>query len=318
MTKVFIDGQEGTTGLRIADRLAQREDITLISIDPELRKDAVARKECINESEVTILCLPDAAAIDAVSLVDSQKKVKLIDASTAHRINPEWVYGLPELATSQRSKIANSTRIAVPGCYASGFISLTAPLVQAGIIPSNYPVSCHAISGYSGGGKKMIADYQATKKSEKLFSPRMYGLTQAHKHMPEMKHHSGLSYPPVFNPIVDDYYSGMMVSVPLSGRLLRHSADKEAVWTALYEHYIGYPADIINVAPLNGDKEAESGFLSANSLSNTDGMKLYVLGSREQFTLAACFDNLGKGASGAAIQCMNIAIGAPEDKGLIL
>lgn len=318
MTKVFIDGQEGTTGLRIADRLSERDDITLIKIDSELRKDTSARAECISSSDVTILCLPDAASIDAVSLAGASPKVKIIDASTAHRINPEWVYGLPELSEGQRERIANSSRIAVPGCYASGFISLTAPLVQAGILPANYPVTCHGLSGYSGGGKKMIGDYEAIDKAEKLFAPRQYGLTQAHKHLPEMKHHSGLSYAPVFNPIVDDYYSGMVVSIPLCGRLLRKSADKEAVWTALSEHYAGYPADIIKVAPLNGGEEAESGFISANTLSGTDGMMLYVLGSREQFTLLACFDNLGKGASGAAIQCLNITTGSNETKGLKL
>lgn len=298
--KVFIDGQEGTTGLKIFDRFKNRTDIELLQIDPDLRKDLSERKNLINSSDFTFLCLPDAAAIEAVSLVQNDNTV-ILDASTAHRTNPEWTYGFPELSKEHRKKLANSKRIAVPGCYASGFIAIVYPLVKAGIISKEHPLICHALSGYSGGGKKMIEQYECPDKSQDLFSPRQYALSQNHKHLPEMQYVTGLTYKPMFNPIVDDYYSGMAVSVPLILRTLAKKTSTDEIHAILKKHYEG--EKFVRVKEQN----AES-FLAANSLTGTDYMDIYINGNEEQTLICALLDNLGKGASSAAIQCMDVII----------
>lgn len=312
MKTVFIDGQEGTTGLKLYERLSKRNDIELLLIDPQKRKDTNARRELLNTADFVFLCLPDTAAIEAVSLIENDR-VRVLDASTAHRIDKSFCYGFPELLKDgkQRDKIASSSRVSVPGCYASGFLSLAAPLVQGGIIPADYPLVCYGISGYSGGGKKMIAEYEGCEKSSELYSPRVYGLGGAHKHLPEMRVHAGLDFAPVFNPIVDDYYSGMLIGLPLTARLLC-GAGLSTVLRALCEHY--GESHMIRV----NEKLPENGFMPANSLSGYDSMELFAGGTMEQFTLFSRFDNLGKGASGAAIQCMNIMLGIDETTGLAL
>ena len=305
MTKVFIDGSAGTTGLRIRERLALRKELELLSIPEAYRKDEGARRDFLNQADVAFLCLPDAAAKEASALVSSPDTV-LIDTSTAHRVAPGWVYGFPEL-TGQRERIRSAKRIANPGCHASGFIALVAPLVEAGLIPQDAELSCFSLTGYSGGGKKMIADYEA--QPEALAAPRLYGLNQQHKHLPEMKKLCGLAHEPVFCPIVSSYYSGMEVAVPLTPGVLRGSLqDIEA----LYRSY--YPGPILRYR----SGADEDGFLTAAARSGFDDMELSVFGNEERLTLVARFDNLGKGASGAAIQNMNLVLGLPEDTGLNL
>lgn len=305
MTKVFIDGSAGTTGLRIRERLALRKELELLSIPEAYRKDEGARRDFLNQADVAFLCLPDAAAKEASALVSSPDTV-LIDTSTAHRVAPDWVYGFPEL-TGQRERIRSAKRIANPGCHASGFIALVAPLVEAGLIPQDAELSCFSLTGYSGGGKKMIADYET--QPEALAAPRLYGLNQQHKHLPEMKKLCGLAHEPVFCPIVSSYYSGMEVAVPLTPGVLRGSLqDIEA----LYRSY--YPGPILRYR----SGADEDGFLTAAARSGFDDMELSVFGNEERLTLVARFDNLGKGASGAAIQNMNLVLGLPEDTGLNL
>lgn len=311
--KIFIDGQEGTTGLKIYERFQSRDDIEILKIDEELRKDPSERKKLINASDFTFLCLPDAAAKESVSLVENSH-TRIIDASTAHRTNPAWAYGFPELSKEHREKIKNSNRVAVPGCYASGFISLVYPMIQSGIMAQYHPVICHAVSGYSGAGKKAIAVYEGENKPEEFNSPRQYALTQAHKHLPEMQQISGLSYKPMFNPIVDNYFSGMVVSVPLITRTLAKKTDLKAVWEVFAEHYEN--EHFVKVMPLNGENVLENGFLAANTLSGTNQMQIFVCGNDDQILLASRLDNLGKGASGAAVQCMNIMMGIDEATGL--
>ncbi|MCR4690611.1 MAG: N-acetyl-gamma-glutamyl-phosphate reductase [Lachnospiraceae bacterium] len=312
-TKVFIDGSEGTTGLRIHERISQRDDIELLTISPDLRKDPAARKELINASDITFLCLPDAAAKESVSLVENENVV-IIDASTAHRTCEGWAYGLPELSEKHRSAIRSGKRIAVPGCHASGFISLVYPMVAGGFMPSDYPASAFSLTGYSGGGKKMIASYEAEDKSKDLYAPREYALTQQHKHLKEMQKITGLDRAPLFSPIVDDYYSGMVVTVPLYTDLLK-DADPDKIRNFFTEYYKG--EKFITVAQAD-DEVAATGFLSGNSLSGYDGMKIYITGNEDRILLTSQFDNLGKGASGAAMQCMNIVLGCDEAKGLNL
>ena len=317
---VFIDGQEGTTGLKILSRLARRTDITVLEIDDTLRKDEKERARLINESDFTFLCLPDDAARTAVSLVENNR-VKLIDASTAHRTNPSWVYGLPELSTTQHHNIATSTRVAVPGCYASGLLALTYPLIEAGVMPADYPLTCNATSGYSGGGKKMIEQYcqedaNRSPVNFSLASPRQYSLNGAHKHLPEMQYIAGLNYPPIFQPTVASYYSGMVVSIPLHTRLMGENITAKSIWETMNAHY--KDKEIIKVMPFKGETIITDGFLSANALTNSDSMQIFVFGSDESATLVARFDNLGKGASGAAIQCMNIMMGIDETTGLTI
>lgn len=310
MVKVYIDGQEGTTGLKILERFAGRNDIELLRIDEDKRKDLDERKRLINSSDFTFLCLPDAAAIEAVSLADD--RVRIIDASTAHRTNPDWAYGFPELSPEFREKIKNSNRVAVPGCYASGFASMVYPLVKLGIMPSDYPVSVHAVSGYSGAGKKAIAvyeDYDARPLD--YSSPRQYALTQQHKHLPEMQKICGLDYAPTFNPLICDYFAGMVVSLPIHTRLLTKKYSVADVRKALTEYYDG--SVFVKVMP---DGTPDDGFIGANNLSGTNNMQLFVNGNDDRMIICSRLDNLGKGASGAAVQCLNIMMGVDETTGL--
>ncbi len=304
MTKVFIDGSAGTTGLRIRERLADRRDIELITLSEELRKDLSARSDALNSADVAFLCLPDAAAKEAVSLIESG--VAVIDTSTAHRTAEGWTYGFPEL-TGQREKIAASRRVANPGCHASGFIVLVEPLVRAGLLDPSAALTCFSLTGYSGGGKSMIADYESPDRPEALSSPRQYGLTQSHKHLPEMAKVCGLSTAPVFCPIVADFYSGMEVTVPVFAGDVRGTADDiRAVYA---ERYRG---------PVVTAAEPPEGMLAANALSGLDSMQVMVTGNDERILLVSVFDNLGKGASGAAVQNMNIILGIDETTGLLL
>ena len=303
MFKVFIDGSAGTTGLRIREMLGKRMDISLISLPEQLRKDVAARKEAINASDVTFLCLPDDAAREAVLLVENPDTV-VIDASTAHRTAAGWAYGFPELSAAHRAAIAQGKRIANPGCYASGFIALVYPLVKAGLVSPDYPFVCHAVSGYSGAGKKGIAEYEAENRPPLYDTPRLYALSLSHKHLPEMKAVCGLSRTPVFNPYVCDYYCGMTVNVPLFADLLVKKTAAADIRALLAEHYA--ESAFLSVG------EEESGYISANTLNETNRMEILVNGNDERILLTARFDNLGKGASGAAIQNMNIALGLDE------
>ena len=303
MIKVFIDGSAGTTGLRIREMLGKREDISLIALPEQLRKDVAARRDAINGADAVFLCLPDDAAREAVGLVENENTV-VIDASTAHRTSPGWAYGFPELSAGHRAAIVNGKRIANPGCYASGFLALVYPLVAAGVLPKNYPLVCHAVSGYSGAGKKGIAEYEAKDRPANYDTPRLYALTLAHKHLPEMQAVCGLTRTPVFNPYVCDYYCGMTVNVPLFVDLLAHKVSVADVKELLRAHYAG--AHFVTVG------EEPSGYVSANLLNGTNRMELLVNGNERQILLTARFDNLGKGASGAAIQNMNLALGLDE------
>lgn len=310
MINVFIDGKEGTTGLQIYDRLQKRSDVKIITLSDELRKDVEARRECLNSADVSFLCLPDAAAIEAVGLV-TNPNVKIIDASTAHRTNPDWVYGLPEISAERREKIAKTKRLANPGCYATGFISLVAPLVKAGIVGADYPFVVHAVSGYSGAGKKAIAQYESVDRDISLSSPREYGLGLTHKHLPEMVKECGLAVKPIFNPYICDYYCGMCVSVPIYTRLMDKKMSVNDVRGYLKEYYARQ--NFIKVV----DNDNIPQFLNANMLAYTNRLNIYVTGNEEQILLASVFDNLGKGASGAAVQNMNIMLGLDETVSLI-
>ena len=303
MIKVFIDGSAGTTGLRIREMLGKREDISLIALPEQLRKDVAARRDAINGADAVFLCLPDDAAREAVGLVENENTV-VIDASTAHRTSPGWAYGFPELSAGHRAAIVNGKRIANPGCYASGFLALVYPLVAAGVLPKNYPLVCHAVSGYSGAGKKGIAEYEAKDRPANYDTPRLYALTLAHKHLPEMQAVCGLTRTPVFNPYVCDYYCGMTVNVPLFVDMLAQKVSVADVKELLRAHYAG--AHFVTVG------EEPSGYVSANLLIGTNRMELLVNGNERQILLTARFDNLGKGASGAAIQNMNLALGLDE------
>ena len=311
-TKIFIDGSEGTTGLRIHERFQNRDDIELLTISSELRKDINERKRLINESDITFTCLPDAAAVESVSLVENEK-VRIIDPSTAHRTEEGWAYGFPELSEKHRLAIQNGKRVAVPGCHATGFISLVYPLAASGILPSDYPISAFSLTGYSGGGKKMIAEYEESGRSQEYDAPREYALSQQHKHLKEMKNIVGLRKEPLFSPIVADYYSGMLVSVPLYAELLNDSPTPEKLQGFFADYYAGQR--FIRITPYGSESESK-GFLSGNARSGWDGLEIYVTGNSERILLSARFDNLGKGASGAAIQCLNIMLGCEEDKGL--
>ncbi len=305
MTNVFIDGSAGTTGLRIAERLAARRDLNLIRLPEALRKNPAARKEAINSADIVFLCLPDDAAREAVALV-SNPRVKIIDTSTAHRTAPGWVYGFPELA-GQREKLAAATRIANPGCHASGFVALVAPLVQQGILEPGALLSCFSLTGYSGGGKKMIAAYEDSARSALLDAPRQYGLTQQHKHLKEMKALCALENEPVFCPIVGDFYSGMEVTVPLFVRQVNGTADD------IRDVYRTYYTDGLVRFTETPDSD---GLLSAAALAGRDDMEISVFGNDTRILLTARFDNLGKGASGAAIQNLNILLGIDQAMGL--
>lgn len=316
MKKVFIDGSEGTTGLRIFERFEQRDDVEILRIAPELRKDVNERKRLINASDITFLCLPDAAAMESVSLIDADNDhTVIIDTSTAHRISEGWSYGFPELSAAHRERIVNGKRIAVPGCHASGFIALVYPAVSGGLIPADYPVSAMSLSGYSGAGKKAIAVYESDEKPAEFDSPRLYGLAQTHKHLPEMKAICGLTKKPLFMPVVDDYYSGMIVSVPIYADMMAKKMTVEEVRAFYKEFY--KDSTFISVAD-EADETQASGFVPANQFSGKDSMRIYISGNEERIQLTSHFDNLGKGASGAAMQCMNLVLGCEETKGLQL
>ena len=307
--KVFIDGSSGTTGLRIADRLAARPEIELLSISAEGRKDVHERAKVINSADLAFLCLPDAASKEVMPLL--RPDVKVLDTSTAFRTDAAWDYGFPELK-GQKEKIQNSYRVAVPGCYASGFISIARPLVELGLVPQSYPFSCTGISGYSGGGKKMIAEYEGARTNEALNAPRPYGLALHHKHLPEMVAITGLETAPNFVPVVADYYAGMETMIPLDLTALGVSALQAAA--ALAEYYAGQP--MIKVHPLC--EGTDGGFLAANKLAGKDTLEIFCLANPAgtQMQLISLFDNLGKGSSGAAVQCMNLMLGLEETKGL--
>ena len=313
-TRIFIDGSEGTTGLRIHERFQGRDDIELIPISQELRKDVEERRRLINQSDITFLCLPDAAAKESVSLVENEN-VKIIDTSTAHRTEEGWAYGFPELSRVHRNSIKEGKRVAVPGCHATGFISLAYPLVAEGILPVDYPVASFSLTGYSGGGKKMIAEYEAQDRAVEVDAPREYALTQKHKHLKEMKKITGLAREPLFSPIVADYYSGMVVCLPLHADYLKKEASPEKLAKFFAEYYGG--EQFIQVMPYGAEEEIK-GMMAGNGCSGFDGLKIYVTGNEERIVLNAQFDNLGKGASGAAIQCLNIMMGCAENKGLNL
>lgn len=304
--KVFIDGSSGTTGLRIADRLAARPDIELLSISAEGRKDVNERAKVINSADLAFLCLPDAASKEVMPLL--RPDVKVLDTSTAFRTDAAWDYGFPELK-GQKEKIKNSYRVAVPGCYASGFISIARPLVELGLAPADYPFSCTGISGYSGGGKKMIAQYEAADRPAELASPCPYGLGQTHKHLPEMQTICGLEKPPVFVPVVDDYYKGMATTIMLHTSQLKGVTSLHQVWEAYAAHYAGQ--QMVKVASEGAAK------LYAGVKAGDNDLTIVVAGNDASFTVTALFDNLGKGASGAAVQNMNIMLGLEESTSLL-
>jgi N-acetyl-gamma-glutamyl-phosphate reductase len=312
--KIFVDGQEGTTGLRIHEMLARRSDVQVLRIDPDKRKDSAERARLLNAADVAFLCLPDAAAREAAALVTNPNTC-LIDASTAHRTVAGWTFGMPELAPDQRTKLRAGKRIANPGCHATPFILLLRPLVDAGLVPANLPVSATSITGYSGGGKKMIEQYEAAGE-RKLTSPRPYGLTLAHKHVPEMMGHTGLSTKPIFTPIVANFYKGLAVSVPLHFSQLKAGTDGALIQRVLAERYAG--ERFVKVKPLMdpGVMEADGGYFDVQACNDTNDCELFVFADEGRVVLMGRIDNLGKGASGAAVQCMNVHLGVDEGLGL--
>ena len=309
--KVYIDGKEGTTGLQIYDRLAARSDIDLLLIDEDKRKDPAERKKLMDGADIVFLCLPDAAAMEAVRLIESPV-TRVIDASTAHRTAAGWDYGFAELSAAHRANIQKSSRVANPGCHATGFISSVYPLIAGGVLPKDYPLTCFSLTGYSGGGKKMIAQYEAPDKGGDLYAPRIYGLSLEHKHLPEMQKVCGLTRPPVFCPIVDDYYKGMATTVSLHNSLLAGGMTARAVWETLADHYRDQA--LVKVAPFGWDQS----MIAANTMAGKDTLTLIVNGNDTHTTVTALFDNLGKGASGAAVQNMNLMLGFDETAGLCL
>ncbi|HAR62579.1 MAG: N-acetyl-gamma-glutamyl-phosphate reductase [Candidatus Margulisiibacteriota bacterium] len=311
--KVFVDGQEGTTGLKINERLSNRTDLEILKIDPEKRKDTETRRTLLNEADIAFLCLPDVASREAVTLV-SNTRTKILDASTAFRTDPTWAYGLPELSKAQRELIRTSSRIAVPGCFATGFNMALYPLTHNDIVPRDYPVTCHSISGYSGGGKRLIEQYENPKDNEKLTSPRFYALGLKHKHLPEMQKITGLAYSPLFTPVVANYCQGMIVAIPLVQRFL----NKKMTAKEIHEFISGYYAaeHFVEVMPFTPEYPADNGYFNAMECNSTNKIELFVFGEDEQILLLARLDNLGKGASGAAIQNMNILLGLDEGLGI--
>lgn len=308
MKKVFIDGKAGTTGLRIYERLSKRKDIEILLLSEEERKDPIARKKALNSCDIAFLCLPDDAARESVSMIENEN-VTVIDTSTAHRTLESWSYGFPELSSDFEKNLRQSKRIAVPGCHASGFIALVKPLVDEGFISPEQLLTCHSITGYSGGGKKMIADYQSEAKSELLEAPRQYAISQNHKHLREMKAFSGLNKEPIFCPIVSDFYSGMMVTVPLFASQLKGQKGIEDI-KKLYAQK--YTSDILSYV----DSMDQEGFICGSVMKEKDSMRISVYGNEERILLVALYDNLGKGASGAAIECMNLVLGIDPSTGL--
>jgi N-acetyl-gamma-glutamyl-phosphate reductase len=310
--QVFVDGQEGTTGLRIHEYLARRSDVALMKIDPARRKDVVARRELINASDVTFLCLPDQAAVESVALVDNPRTC-IIDASTAHRIAPGWEFGLPELTPDQRARLRATKRIANPGCHASAFIVAVKPLVALGILAPDHPLAAHSITGYSGGGKKMIEQYGTA--AGKLDAPRPYALKLAHKHLPEMRVHAGLASAPIFTPIVGPFYKGLALTVFIDTKRLAKPMGPAALRDALAGYYEAEP--FIRVADFDNDANCVDGFFDVEGSNDTNRVDLFVFGNDEQVVVIARLDNLGKGASGAAVQSMNVHLGVEETLGLV-
>ena len=302
--KIYIDGKEGTTGLQIYDRLGTRDDIELLLIDEDKRKDTEERRKLLNAADLVFLCLPDAAAIEAVGLIENPD-TRVIDASTAHRTAPGWVYGFPELSGEQREAIATGMRVANPGCHASGFISSAYPLVKSGLVPADFPFTCSSLTGYTGGGKKLIAEYEAEGRDPRHDSHRIYGLTLTHKHLPEMQHVCGLATPPVFLPILGDFPQGMATTVYLPGY------EPARVHETLAKHYEGL--HLVTVAPLGYTEPV----IYASTKAGKNDLELIVTGSGSQTIVTALFDNLGKGASGAAVQNMNLMLGFSETEGLL-
>jgi len=315
MHTVFVDGQEGTTGLQIRERLAAHGGVRVLEIEADRRKDAQRRRELVNEADLVFLCLPDAAARESVAMIDpGNRRTRVVDASTAHRVADGWVYGLPELSAAQRDAVRASRRVAVTGCHAAGFVLAVAPLVAAGLVPRDHPVSCHSLTGYSGGGRRMIADYEAARESRALDAARMYALGLSHKHLPEMVAYTGLAHAPVFVPIVDNFYKGMAVAVPLHLRLLAAGTTRATVHDALARRYAG--ERFVRVMPLDAPTNAADGFFDALAANDTNRCELFVFGNDERALVLARLDNLGKGASGAAIQCMNLMLGFDEGTAL--
>ena len=308
--KIYIDGKEGTTGLQIYDRLTGREDIRLLLIDEDKRKDTAERKRLMNEADVVFLCLPDEAAVEAIELVENPD-TRIIDASTAHRTAPGWVYGFPELGSEQREAIRTAKRVANPGCYATGFISLIAPLVKRGLLSPDASLACHALSGYTGAGKKAIAQYEDPDREGELDSPRHYAVTLGHKHIPEMMAVSGLTRKPIFMPMICDFPQGMVVTVPLYFDMFTGAQSLESLRALYNDYYAG--SRFVTVRP---PEAPTCGFIGSNNLTGTNSLQIFVCGSGEQVMLCARLDNLGKGASGAAVQNMNIMLGFPEEAGL--
>jgi N-acetyl-gamma-glutamyl-phosphate reductase len=309
--KVFVDGHEGTTGLQINEYLAKRSDVALLRIDADKRKDLAERKRLINESDVTFLCLPDEAAKESVSLVDNPNTC-IIDASTAHRVNPDWTFGLPELAPGQRERIRASKRIANPGCHASAFILALRPLVVAGLLPSATQIAANSITGYSGGGKSMIAQYESPAR---INAPRPYALTLAHKHLPEMQAYTGLTIAPIFQPIVGPFYKGLAVTAFLHPQQFTHAVTPADVQKIIADYYAGEP--FIRVLPVDIDATTAGGFYDVEANNDTNRVDIAVFGNVERMLIVARLDNLGKGASGAAVQAMNVHLGIEESLGLI-
>lgn len=310
MTKVFIDGSAGTAGLRIRERLEGRPELDIITLAGEARKDPGARREALNSCELAVLCLPDAASRESVAMIENPA-VRVVDTSTAHRVAPGWAYGFPELSAERREAIIMGKRVASPGCHAGGFIVLVQPLIEAGLLPASAKLCCHSLTGYSGGGKGMIADYEAQDRDVKFDSARPYGLSQAHKHLPEMVGITGLEAAPVFCPIVADFYCGMVVTVPLFREQLNAGYGIEDVKACYAAKYQG------PIVKYTGAMD-EGGFIDSNTLAGRDTMEVAVFGNEERMLLVSRFDNLGKGASGAAVQCINLMLGMDETAGLVL
>jgi N-acetyl-gamma-glutamyl-phosphate reductase len=315
MPRVFIDGQEGTTGLQIRERLCSRSDIELLEVDPGLRKDTGARKTLLNQADIVITCLPDAAAREAISLIENPR-TRVIDPSSAHRTSQGWVYGFPELDRGARERIRHAERVTVPGCHATGFVALLYPLVRLGVMPADYPVVAHSLTGHSGAGRKMIAHYREAEgeKLTRLRTPRPYALGLSHKHLPEMQAITGLTHAPLFEPVISDFYQGMLVSVPILPRLLPKRLTPDDVRSVLLDYY--RDERFIRVMPLGGGEGLDDGFLNPLDCNGTNRLDVFVFGHDEQVLLVARLDNLGKGASGAAVQCLNILTEVPEDTGL--
>ncbi|MDL2301621.1 N-acetyl-gamma-glutamyl-phosphate reductase [Lachnospiraceae bacterium OttesenSCG-928-D06] len=312
--KIYVDGQEGTTGLEIHERLSKRTDVEILKIEPEKRKDLTERKALLNEADVVFLCLPDDAARESVSLIENQS-TKVIDGSTAHRVSENWVYGIPELSTEQREKIQQAKRVSNPGCFATGFNMIVYPLVKEGILPKDHLVSCHAVTGYSGGGRRLIETYNNEENKEALSSPCFYALGLHHKHIPEMQKQSGLTYPPIFTPILGNYYRGMTVAIPLHTRQLQKKMTASSMQKFYADYYQGQ--NFAKVMPFGIEENLPWNYLDAQGCNNTNKIEFFITGHEEQILLCARLDNLGKGASGAAIQNMNIMLGVTETYTLV-